>query len=79
MRIDERVARCLTMLRGPEFEPLLVYLKAKRLESLEDMAHTLDDKLIYKFQGEAKMLLELIENIEKSETLVAKLKASSRP
>lgn len=79
MRIDERVARCLSLLRSPEFEPLVAYFKSKRLETLEDMAHTLDEKLIYKFQGEAKMLLELIENIEKSETLVAKLKANSRP
>lgn len=43
------------------------------------MAQTSDEKLIFKFQGEAKALAELIENIEKSETLIAKLKANSRP
>lgn len=79
MRIDERVARCLSHLRAQEFEPLLMYFKSKRLETLENMAQTSDEKLIFKFQGEAKALAELIENIEKSETLIAKLKANSRP
>ena len=79
MRIDERIARCFSLLRGPEFEPLLAYLKSKRLETLEDMAHTSDEKLVFKFQGEAKVLKELLDNIEKSETLIAKFKANSRP
>lgn len=79
MRIDERVARCLTHLRAQEFEPLLAYFKSKRLETLENMAQTSDEKLIFKFQGEAKMLKELIDNIEGAENLIAKLKANSRP
>lgn len=79
MRIDEHVARCFSHLRAQEFEPLRAYLKSKRLETLENLAQTSDEKLMLKFQGEAKALAELIENIEKSEALIAKMKANSRP
>lgn len=79
MRIDERVARCLTHLRASEFEHFRDYLRAKRQGALEKMSETTDEKLIFRLQGEAGMLLELINNIEKSEDLVAKIKANSRP
>jgi hypothetical protein len=77
MRIDERVARCLTHLRGPEFEPLLGYLEAKRLQALENMALTTDEKLIFRLQGEVGALGELISNVKGAEALIAKLKKNS--
>ena len=79
MRIDERVARCLTLLRASEFDSLRGYLKAKRQEALERMAVAQDEKMIYKLQGEASMLLELLDNIEGAEALLAKIKQNSRP
>ena len=79
MKIDERIARCFSHLRAQEFEPLRAYFKNKRLETLENLAQTIDEKLIFKFQGEAKVLAELLEHIENAETLIAKLKANSRP
>lgn len=79
MRIDERVARCLTLLRASEFDNLREYLKAKRQESLERMAVAQDEKMIFKLQGEASMLAELLDNIEGAEALLAKLKQNSRP
>ena len=77
MRIDERVARCLTHLRGPEFEPLLGYLEAKRLQALENMALTTDEKIIFRLQGEVGALGELISNVKGAEALIAKLKKNS--
>ena len=79
MRLDERVARCLTHLRASEFDHLREYFKAKRQEALERMAVAQDEKIIYKLQGEASMLLELLDNIEGAEALLTKIKANSRP
>lgn len=79
MRIDERVARCLTQLRASEFDHLREYLRAKRQGALEKMAISQDEKMIFKLQGEASMLLELLDNIAGAEALLTKIKANSRP
>ena len=79
MKIDERVARCLTHLRASEFDHFREYLRAKRQWALERMAETSDEKLIFKFQGEISVLGELLSNIEQADILVAKLRANSRP
>jgi hypothetical protein len=79
MRIDERVARCFTFLRGPEFNYLLEYFRAKRQESLEMMAQVSDTDKIYRFQGEAGVYKEILDSIENAEALIAKFNAKSRP
>lgn len=79
MKIDERIARCFSLLRAQEFEPLRAYFKETRLETLEKMAQTNDEKLLFKFQGEVKALGEILSTIENSENLIAKIKANSRP
>jgi hypothetical protein len=43
------------------------------------MAVAQDEKMIFKLQGEASMLAELLDNIEGAEALLAKLKQNSRP
>lgn len=43
------------------------------------MAITQDEKLIFKLQGEASMLAELLDNIEGAEALLTKIKSNSRP
>lgn len=43
------------------------------------MAVAQDEKMIYKLQGEASMLAELMDNIEGAEALLTKIKANSRP
>lgn len=43
------------------------------------MAISQDEKMIFKLQGEASMLLELLDNIEGAEALLTKIKANSRP
>ena len=79
MRSDERVARCLSHLRAPEFEPLMAYFKSKRLETLEQMAQTTDEKIIFRLQGEAGAYSEILKYVNDAEALIAKLKANSRP
>lgn len=74
MRIDERVARCLTHLRAPEFEHFREYLRAKRQGALEKLAVSQDEKMIFKLQGEAGALEELLTNIEGAEALLQKLR-----
>lgn len=69
----------MTHLRASEFDHLREYFKAKRQEALERMAVAQDEKIIYKLQGEASMLLELLDNIEGAEALLTKIKANSRP
>jgi hypothetical protein len=64
----------LTHLRASEFDHFREYLRAKRQGALEKMATTQDEKLIFKLQGEASMLLELIDNIEGAEALLQKLR-----
>lgn len=43
------------------------------------MAVTQDEKLIFKLQGEASVLADLIDNIEGAEALLSKIKQNSRP
>jgi len=79
MRIDERVARCFTFLRGPEFNHLVEYFRAKRQESLEMLAQVHDQHMIYRLQGEVGVYKEILDSIENAEALIAKLNAKGRP
>ena len=79
MRIDERVARCFTFLRGPEFNHLVEYLRAKRQGSLEMMAQITDADKIYRLQGEVGVYKELLDTIENAEALIVKFNTKSRP
>jgi hypothetical protein len=69
----------LTHLRASEFDHFRDYLRAKRQGALEKMASTQDEKLMFRLQGEASMLLELLDNIEGAEALLAKIKQNGRP
>jgi hypothetical protein len=74
MRIDERVARCFTFLRGPEFDHLTEYFRAKRQESLEMMAQVTDTEKIYRLQGEAGAYKEILDLVENAEALIVKMR-----
>ena len=74
VRIDERVARCFGLLRTPEFEPLVKYLRDCREESLEAMAEITDPVQIHRLQGTVGTLKGLLEDIEQAENLIRKLK-----
>lgn len=74
MRITEQVARCFAVLRAPEFDPLLEYLRAERQGLLEQMAQVHDEKVLFRLQGEVGALKKLIDNVENAEVLIAKMK-----
>lgn len=74
MRIDERIARCFSQLRAPEFQPLVDFLRAERHETLERLAQVQDRDTIYRLQGEVVKLRDLLGYIEGAEALIAKLK-----
>ena len=62
----------MTLLRAPEFAPLLNYLEAQRTETLEALSEAGDENY-QGLQGEARVLKRLIESIQNSEQLLAKL------
>jgi len=74
LRVDERVARSLTLLRAEEFAPLLEYLRNCRAESLEKLAMAQEEQQFYRLQGEAGVLKEVLELVSKSGELAEKLR-----
>lgn len=74
IRVDARVARALAHLKSPELTPFVEFLAAQRQTVLESMAQSNAEQMIYRLQGEAALLKEVLELIETADTLVAKLK-----
>ena len=74
MRVNERVARCFAHLRAEEFSPLVEFFRAERQEILERMAQVLDEKVIYRLQGEAAKLKDFLDYVEGAEALIARMK-----
>ena len=73
VRADEKVAQCLMKLKGPEFAPLLDWLKQSLYRTTEDLVSLSGTEVIYRSQGAAKDLKELIKVIEDSSALARKL------
>jgi len=74
LRITEQIARSFAYLRAPEFIHLVEFFRAERQETLERLSQVTDEKLIYRLQGEAGKLKEILEYIEGAEALIAKMK-----
>lgn len=78
MKIDEKVVRCFSHLRAPEFAPFLEYLKAEKQQALEMMAQVTDVDKIYRLQGKAGAVGDLISYVENAEALIAKFSANRK-
>ena len=74
MRVDERVARCLALLRNPEFKPLLEYLEARQQETLVRLVDAHDKDMMVRLQGRAVELKEILELVQKGETILTKIR-----
>lgn len=74
VKLDERIARSFNQLRGEQFSPLMDYLKAVRTETLETLSVATDEKTLYRAQGKAIFLKDLIDNVDNAEILIGKLK-----
>lgn len=78
VRLDERVARCFQRLQAEEFSLLVEYLKDSRIGVLEDLAKTVQIEQIYRLQGEAGILGDLLSHIKNSNELVTKLSTNRK-
>lgn len=74
IRVDERTARSFSNLRAPGMAPLLEYWRAQRVEVLEQLTQATTEQQIYRLQGEASVLKQMLELTEKAESLVTKLR-----
>lgn len=78
MKLDEKVVRCFSHLRAPEFAPLVEYLKAYRLEALERMAQVNETDRIYRLQGQVGAVREILDLVEGAESIMARMNASRK-
>ena len=72
VRVDERIARCLALLKSPELKPLLEFLKARQQETLARLVDTQDKDQMVRLQGRAVELKEILELIDQGEVLFNK-------
>lgn len=79
VQIDERVARCFSLLNAPEFEPLRKYLQAVQQETLDRLVAAQDVNQVLRLQGRSAELKEILELVEKGPTLLAKTQGRGRP
>lgn len=77
-RLDERVARCFQRLQAEEFAPLVEFLKESRQGTLEQLVGAVQQEQIYRLQGEAGVLGNLLSHIKNSNELVTKLSANRK-
>ena len=77
-RLDERVARCFQRLQSEEFGPLVEWLRDSRNGTLEQLVGTIQQEHIYRLQGEAAILADLLAHIKNSNELVTKLSANRK-
>jgi hypothetical protein len=78
VKLDEKVVRCFSHLRAPEFIALVEYLKATRQEALEKMAQVVDTDKIYRLQGQVGAIGEILQLVEGAENIMAKMNASRK-
>lgn len=72
VRVDDRVARCFSLMRTQDMQPLLEYLKARRQETLERLGEATGEEMKSRLQGRQIELKEILEMVEQGETLFAK-------
>ena len=72
VRVDERVARCLALMRSPEMQPLIEFLKARRQETLERLGDVQGEEMKSRLQGRNLELKEILEMVDQAEMLYAK-------
>ena len=78
LRLDEQVARCFQRLQAKEFEPLVQFLKESRDGTLEQLVGAVQNEHIFRLQGEAGVLADLLGHIKNSNELVTKLSATRK-
>jgi hypothetical protein len=72
VRVDERVARCLTLLKTQEFQPLVEFLQLEHADTLTRLCATRDKDEMLRLQGRALEVKEILDLIDEGSTLLVK-------
>ena len=72
VRVDERVARCLTLLKAQEFQPLVEFLQLTHAETLERLSESRDKDEMCRLQGRALQVKEILNLVDQGSTLLTK-------
>lgn len=78
MKITFAIAKAFHMLHAAELAPIVEFIQAERLESLELMAKVNDETQWRKAQGRAQFAEELLKLVESANELAAKFKDAPR-
>jgi hypothetical protein len=74
VRVDERVARCLTLLKTQEFNPLVEFLQLTHADTLQRLSESKDKDEMCRLQGRALQVKEILDLVNESSTLLTKLR-----
>jgi hypothetical protein len=74
VRVDERVARCLTLLKSQEFQPLVEYLQLTHADTLQRLSESKDRDEMCRLQGRALQVKDLLDLVDTGNTLLTKLR-----
>ncbi len=74
VRVDERVARCLTLLKSQEFQPLVEYLQLTHADTLQRLSESKDRDEMCRLQGRALQVKDILDLVDTGSTLLTKLR-----
>jgi len=74
VRVDERVARCLTLLKSQEFQPLVEYLQLAHADTLQRLSESKDKDEMCRLQGRALQVKDILDLVDTGSTLLTKLR-----
>lgn len=72
VRVDERVARCLTLLKTQEFQSLIEFLQLTHAETLERLCTARDRDEMCRLQGRALQVKDILDLVDQGSTLLTK-------
>ena len=72
VRVDERVARCLTLLKTQEFQPLVEFMQKQHTDTLMRLSEARDKDEMLRLQGRALQVKELLDLVDEGSTLLTK-------
>lgn len=72
VRVDERVARCLTLLKTQEFQPLVEFMQKQHADTLMRLCEARDKDEMLRLQGRALQVKELLDLVDEGSTLLTK-------
>ena len=72
VRVDERVARCLTLLKSQEFQPLVEFLQKQHADTLMRLCDARDKDEMLRLQGRALQAKDFLDLVDEGNTLLTK-------